>query len=131
MVSILDSNKFLVLLPDGMNMCDNCQDPYDTSSQNSCGPAQHRTLPACMSTHKNFSFLFKKLFIPVRTSCPFLSVIHYIIFIILSSPSLISLSLTTHFMQCLLLNFQTEYDFLSILHIITGSVYSFTSCNAV
>jgi hypothetical protein len=59
-------------LPDGTNMCDNCQNAHDTSSYNSCASAQHVMLPACVSTHNNFFFPLKTLFISVYTSCPFL-----------------------------------------------------------
>ena len=64
--------QFFAPLPGGMNMCDNCQNPHDTSSHNSCASAQHGMLPACVSTHKNFFFLLKTLFVAVYTSCPFL-----------------------------------------------------------
>lgn len=71
-----------------MNMCDNCQGPYDTFSQNSCSSAQHGTLPACMSTHKNFFLLLKKLFSRSTHHVPFFRLFITLFFIRPRSPSL-------------------------------------------
>jgi len=114
MLSILES-PFSFLC--SMNMCDNCQAPYDTSAITAATP-QHRMLPACMSTQKLLISLKETFYAGLHTmSLSFGYSLHYF-----SLEQNLRLCLTTRSIYCFLLNFHTHYVFFAIV------VFSFWSC---